>query len=160
MSFETRIQYAKESLEITEAEYWYAMKRVTKLYKELEQSKYYLLDLEQKAKKADEEAKYVDFPPFVCAIQYESQHSYSREPPKILKKYICKGKHVYVEGTTTPIGKKELADSAHYGSLGRAGIHHRKPIVEIVKKHFLDYLHGKTTETPKPLEFRSSYCGN
>ncbi len=160
MSFEARIQHAKESLAMTEREYWQAMKSVSKLYKQLEQSKYYLRDLEQKAKKAEEEAKYVDLPPFVCAIQYAMKHSYSSAPDKILKTYICKGKDVYVEGSTTPISTKELAHSVHCGSQSRASKYHRKPIVEIVKEHFLDYLQGKTSETPKPLEFRSSFCGN
>jgi hypothetical protein len=156
MSFEQDIRLAKERL--TQAEE--LRNRIKKSLVTIEQmcrtAKYQLADLEKKA----EDAKFVDVKPFVCAIQYESHHSYSDKPPKIETIYECRGKHVYVQGTTTPISKTVLARHGHFGSGHRLGNYDRKPIVELVKAHFLDYLQGKHTETPKPLEFRVSYCGN
>jgi hypothetical protein len=121
-----------------------------------QQAKYYLARLEKKA----ETTKFVKVQPIVCAIQYAMYHSYSREPPKVETTYVYDGKSVYVKGTTKPISKKVLAQHAHYGSMGRGGKYDRKSILELVKHHFLDYFVGKDTETPKPLEFFVSFCGN
>ncbi len=159
MSFED-IQKARYRLRLIEEEHFQTEFHLAKLEKQRRQVRSYLFRLQQKAKEAAEEAKYVDFPPFVCAIQYEPRHSYSSDPPKVKTVYECRGKHVYVQGTTTPISTTELAYHGHFGSGFRVGRYHRKSIVEIVKEHFLDYFQGKTTELPKPLEFRSSYCGN
>lgn len=160
MSFEKDIQKARDHLAQAEDLYRRNKRSLFMIQKMCRKAEYKLLDLEQKAKDAAEEAKYVDFPPFVCAIQYEPHHSYSSDPPKVETVYECRGKHVYVQGTTTPISTRELARHGHFGSGFRVGGYHRKSIVGMVKEHFLDYFQGKTTELPKPLEFRSSYCGN
>jgi hypothetical protein len=44
--------------------------------------------------------------------------------------------------------------------MGRGGKYDNKSILELVKHHFLDYFLGKDTETPKPLEFSVTFCGN
>jgi hypothetical protein len=161
MSFEKDIQKARDHLAQAEDLYRRNKRSLFMIQKMCRKAEYKLLDLEQKAKEAAEEAKYVDFPPFVCAIQYESQYSYSKEPPKVETIYECRGKYVYVQGTTKPISKKVLAHNRYsYGTGCCTGEYHGKSIVGMVKKHFIDYFEGKTTETPKPLEFHSSYSGN
>lgn len=156
MSFEQDILRAKERLTQAEELRSRIKKSLFTTEKMCRKAKYQLADLEKKA----EDAKFVDVKPFVCVIDYEMYHSYSHEPPKIQTIYEYRGKHVYVQGTTTPISKKVLAYQGHFGSGHRKGNYHGRPIVEIVKEHFVDYLQGKDTETPKPLEFRSSFCGN
>lgn len=161
MSFEKDIQKARDHLAQAEDLYRRNKKSLCMIQKMCREAEYKLLDLEQKAKDAAAEAKYVDFQPFVCAIQYKSHYSYSKEPPEVETIYECRGKYVYVQGTKKPISKKVLAHNrASYGTGCCTGDYHRKSIVVMVKEHFIDYFEGKTTETPKPLEFHSSYCGN
>jgi hypothetical protein len=163
MTLEEDIRRAKERLTQVQILRSRTEKVLADLEKMSRQAKYDLVGLERKAEKIEQqalEATFVKFEPFVCAIQYASQHSYSREPRKVETTYVCDGKNVYIQGTKKAISKDVLASHAHYGSMGRGGKYDRKSILELVKHHFLDYFLGKDTETPKPLEFSVSFCGN
>jgi hypothetical protein len=163
MTLEEDIRRAKERLAQAQTLYKQAREHLANVEKMSQQAKYDLVRLEKKAQEVEQqalEATFIKFEPFVCAIQYASHHSYSREPPKVETTYICDGKNVYVQGTTKPISKYVLARHAHYGSMGRGGKYDSRSILELVKRHFLDYFLGKDTETPKPLEFSVSFCGN
>lgn len=163
MTIEEDIRRAKERLTQAQTLHKQAGAHLANVEKMCQQAKHDLARLEKKAQETEQqalEATFVKFEPFVCAIQYASHHSYSREPPKVETTYVCDGKHVYVQGTKKRISKYVLASHAHYGSMGRGGKYDRKSILELVKHHFLDYFLGKDTETPKPLEFFVSFCGN
>lgn len=168
MSFEKDIQQARDRLTQAEDLYKRTKNSLFMIQKMCQKAEQQLFDLERKAKEAAEEAKeaaeaatYVDFQPFICAIQYESKYAFSEHPPKVETIYECRGKYVYVKDTTKPISKKVVAHNRHSYGIGSYKYEYDgKSILELVKKHFIDYFQGKTTETPKPLEFHSSYSKN